>query len=115
MKDMDAYKTIGEVSKMFDIKPHVIRFWEENFSQLKPLKRKGGRRLYSEDDITLIRRIKELLYEEKYSVKGVKNYLSSKKKEKIKEEGNIRLSDETVNRLNEIKNKLKKIKQLYEK
>ena len=50
MKDMDAYKTIGEVSKMFDIKPHVIRFWEENFSQLKPLKRKGGRRLYSEDD-----------------------------------------------------------------
>ena len=115
MKDMDAYKTIGEVSKMFDIKPHVIRFWEENFSQLKPLKRKGGRRLYSEDDITLIRRIKELLYEEKYSVKGVKNYLSSKKKEKIKEEGNIRLSDETVNRLNEIKSKLKKIKQLYEK
>ena len=115
MKDMDAYKTIGEVSKMFDIKPHVIRFWEENFSQLKPLKRKGGRRLYSEDDITLIRRIKELLYEEKYSVKGVKNYLSSKKKEKIKEEGNIKLSEETVNRLNEIKNKLKKIKQLYEK
>ena len=115
MKDMDAYKTIGEVSKMFDIKPHVIRFWEENFSQLKPLKRKGGRRLYSEDDISLIRRIKELLYEEKYSVKGVKNYLSSKKKEKIKEEGNIKLSEETVNRLNEIKNKLKKIKQLYEK
>ena len=115
MKDLDAYKTIGEVSKMFDIKPHVIRFWEENFSQLKPLKRKGGRRLYSEDDISLIRRIKELLYEEKYSVKGVKNYLSSKKKEKIKEEGNIRLSYETVNRLNEIKNKLKKIKQLYEK
>ena len=112
---MDAYKTIGEVSKMFDIKPHVIRFWEENFSQLKPLKRKGGRRLYSEDDISLIRRIKELLYEEKYSVKGVKNYLSNKKKGKIKEEGNIKLSDETLNRLNEIKNKLKKIKQLYEK
>ena len=115
MKDIEAYKTIGEVSKLFNIKPHVIRFWEENFSQLKPLKRKGGRRLYSEDDIALIRRIKEVLYEERYSVKGVKNYLSGKKKEKIKEEGNIRLSDYTIDRLNDIKNKLKKIKQLYEK
>ena len=114
MKETGAYKTIGEVSKMFNVKPHVIRFWEENFIQLKPLKRKGGRRLYSENEIRLIRRIKELLYEEKYSVKGVKKYLSDKKITKVKDEGSLRINEETKAKLLEIKENLKKIKILYD-
>ena len=99
---------------MFNVKPHVIRFWEENFIQLKPLKRKGGRRLYSENEISLIRRIKELLYEEKYSVKGVKKYLSDKKITKVKDEGSLRINEETKAKLLEIKENLKKIKILYD-
>ena len=53
MKNVQAYKTIGEVEKILKVKPHVLRFWEESFSQVKPLKRKGGRRLYSEDVINI--------------------------------------------------------------
>ena len=78
MKSSDAYKTIGEVSKMMQTPQHILRFWEESFPQLNPLKRKGGRRLYSESDINLLRRIKELLYDEGYSIKGIKK-LSFKK------------------------------------
>ena len=114
MKNTGAYKTIGEVSEMFDLKPHVIRFWEDSFVQLKPLKRKGGRRLYSVNEINLIRRIKELLYDQKYTIKGVKNYLSSKKMAQVKEEGIIKLNKETISQLNEIKLKLQKIKYLHE-
>ena len=114
MKESGAYKTIGEVSKLTEIKPHVIRFWENSFMQLKPLKRKGGRRLYSEKDIYLIKRIKHLLYEQKYSIKGVKNYLSSTKTPKVNLNENIRLDKETISRLQQIKRNLKRIKQLYE-
>ena len=53
MKNVQAYKTIGEVEKILKVKPHVLRLWEESFSQVKPLKRKGGRRLYSEDVINI--------------------------------------------------------------
>ena len=73
MKNVQAYKTIGEVEKILKVKPHVLRFWEETFSQVKPLKRKGGRRLYSEDIINILRIIKKLVNDEGYSVKGVKN------------------------------------------
>ena len=58
MKTSDAYKTIGEVAELLKIPQHILRFWEQSFSQVKPLKRKGGRRLYSENDINLLRRIK---------------------------------------------------------
>ena len=115
MKDKSAYKTIGEVSKMFDIKPHVIRFWEENFVQLKPIKRKGRRRLYSENDISIIKEIKALLYEEKYSISGAKDYLINRKKSNLKKNKEIILDKETVSKLIEIKTNLKKIKSLYEK
>ena len=60
----DAYRTIGEVSKLLGIKPHVLRFWEHNFKQIAPLKRRGGRRLYSESDITLLRFLEEQLRQE---------------------------------------------------
>ena len=60
MKNVQAYKTIGEVEKILKVKPHVLRFWEESFSQVKPLKRKGGRRLYSEDSNKYIENYKKV-------------------------------------------------------
>ena len=114
MKSSDAYKTIGEVSKMMQTPQHILRFWEDSFPQLNPLKRKGGRRLYSESDINLLRRIKELLHDEGYSIKGVKSYLSKKKINDIKDEGKLRVSDEVSEKLEEIKATLKDIKKLYE-
>ena len=114
MKSSDAYKTIGEVSKMMQTPQHILRFWEDSFPQLNPLKRKGGRRLYSESDINLLRRIKELLHDEGYSIKGVKSYLSKKKINDVTNEGKLRVSDEVSEKLEEIKATLQNIKKLYE-
>ena len=114
MKSSDAYKTIGEVSKLLQTPQHILRFWEESFAQVKPLKRKGGRRLYSESDINLLRRIKVLLYEEGYSIKGVKNYLSKNKIDNIKIEGKLKVSEEVEEKLNQILERLIKIKKLYD-
>ena len=114
MKSSDAYKTIGEVSELLQIPQHILRFWEESFSQVKPLKRKGGRRLYSENDINLLRRIKILLNEEGYSIKGVKKYLSKNKIESIKTEGKLKVSDEVSIKLKEVVENLNKIKKFYE-
>tara|TARA_B100000073_G_C23481967_1_gene471953 strand:+ start:228 stop:572 length:345 start_codon:yes stop_codon:yes gene_type:complete len=114
MKNSDAYKTIGEVSELLQIPQHILRFWEDSFARLKPLKRKGGRRLYSENDINLLRRIKVLLYDEGYSIKGVKKYLSKNKIENIKTEGKLKVSEEVSLKLKEIVNNLNKIKKLYE-
>ena len=114
MKSSDAYKTIGEVSELLQIPQHILRFWEDSFAQIKPLKRKGGRRLYSESDINLLRRIKVLLYDEGYSIKGVKKYLSKNKIENIKTEGKLKVSEEVSLKLKEIVNNLNKIKKLYE-
>lgn len=114
MKSSDAYKTIGEVSKMIQTPQHILRFWEDSFTQVNPLKRKGGRRLYSESDVNLLRRIKELLYEEGYSIKGVKNYLSKKKIKDIKSEGKLQVPEEVSKKLEQITETLVKIKKLYE-
>ncbi len=114
MKSSDAYKTIGEVSKLLQTPQHILRFWEESFIQVKPLKRKGGRRLYSENDINLLRRIKILLTEEGYSIKGVKNYLSKNKIENIKTEGKLKVSNEVIIKLKEVVESLTKIRKLYE-
>ena len=114
MKSSDAYKTIGEVSELLQIPQHILRFWEDSFTQLKPLKRKGGRRLYSESDINLLRRIKVLLYEEGYSIKGVKKYLSKNKIDNIKTEGKLKVSEEVSLKLKDIVDNLNKIKKLYE-
>ena len=114
MKSSDAYKTIGEVSELLQIPQHILRFWEDSFAQIKPLKRKGGRRLYSESDINLLRRIKVLLYDEGYSIKGVKKYLSKNKIENIKTEGKLKVSEEVSLKLKELVDNLNKIKKLYE-
>ena len=114
MKSSDAYKTIGEVSDLLQTPQHILRFWEESFSQVKPLKRKGGRRLYSENDVNLLRRIKSLLYEEGYSIKGVKSYLSKNKIDNVKIEGKLKVSEEVNIKLKQILENLNKIKKLYD-
>ncbi len=114
MKSSEAYKTIGEVSKLIKTPQHILRFWEENFNQISPLKRKGGRRLYSESDISLLRRIRELLYEEGYTIKGVKSYLSKKNINEIKSEGKLKISDEVSTKLEQFKEMLISIKKLYD-
>ena len=112
MKNVKAYKTIGEVEQLLKIKPHVLRFWEESFSQVRPLKRKGGRRLYSEDIINILRIIKNLINEEGYTVKGVKKYLSKNKISDIKKDGSIKISEEIDIKLEHISRYLKKAKSI---
>lgn len=69
------YFTIGEVSELCGVKPHVLRYWEQEFSQLKPVKRRGNRRYYQHHEVMLIRRIRELLYEEGFTISGARNRL----------------------------------------
>jgi DNA-binding transcriptional MerR regulator len=71
------YFTIGEVSELCGVKPHVLRYWEQEFSQLKPVKRRGNRRYYQHHEVMLIRRIRELLYEQGFTISGARNRLVS--------------------------------------
>jgi len=112
MKNVKAYKTIGEVEQLLKVKPHVLRFWEESFSQVKPLKRKGGRRLYSEDIINTLRIIRNLINKEGYTIKGVKKYLNKKKISDIKKDGSIKISEELDAKLEHISQYLKKAKSI---
>src|SRR5258705_874028 len=70
------YFTIGEVSELCGVKPHVLRYWEQEFTQLKPLKRRGNRRYYQHHEVLLIRRIRELLYEHGFTINGARNRLA---------------------------------------
>ena len=74
-KSAAAFRTISEVADELDVPQHVLRFWETKFSQIKPLKRGGGRRYYRPEDITLLRQIKALLYDDGYTIKGVQKLL----------------------------------------
>ena len=69
------YFTIGEVSELCGVKPHVLRYWEQEFPQLKPVKRRGNRRYYQHHEVLLIRRIRELLYEQGFTISGARNRL----------------------------------------
>jgi DNA-binding transcriptional MerR regulator len=66
------YFTIGEVSELCGVKPHVLRYWEQEFTQLKPVKRRGNRRYYQHHEVLLIRRIRELLYEQGFTISGAR-------------------------------------------
>jgi DNA-binding transcriptional MerR regulator len=74
-KSPDAFRTISEVAEEMDLPQHVLRFWETRFPQIKPLKRGGGRRYYRPEDIGLLRAVKQLLYGEGYTIKGVQKLL----------------------------------------
>ncbi len=69
------YFTIGEVSDLCQVKPHVLRYWEQEFTQLKPVKRRGNRRYYQHHEVMLIRRIRALLYDEGFTIAGARNRL----------------------------------------
>ena len=71
------YFTTGEVSELCGVKPHVLRYWEQEFTQLKPVKRRGNRRYYQHHEVLLIRRIRELLYEEGFTISGARNRLDN--------------------------------------
>ena len=72
------YFTIGEVSELCGVKPHVLRYWEQEFTQLKPVKRRGNRRYYQHHEVLLIRRIRELLYEQGFTISGARNKLDNR-------------------------------------
>ena len=74
-KSATAFRTISEVSKELDLPQHVLRFWESKFPQIKPMKRGGGRRYYRPEDLEILRRIRILLYDDGYTIKGVQKLL----------------------------------------
>jgi len=82
------YFTIGEVSELCAVKPHVLRYWEQEFPQLKPVKRRGNRRYYQRQDVILIRQIRALLYDEGFTIGGARQRLS----------GDVGKSDESQSR-----------------
>ncbi len=75
VKGASAFRTIGEVAEDLNLPTHVLRFWESKFAQLKPLKRRGGRRYYRPEDIVLLRRIRQCLYQDGYTIRGVQKLL----------------------------------------
>jgi len=75
------YFTIGEVSDLCAVKPHVLRYWEQEFAQLKPVKRRGNRRYYQHHEVLLIRRIRDLLYEQGFTINGARHRLESESAE----------------------------------
>jgi DNA-binding transcriptional MerR regulator len=98
------YFTIGEVSELCGVKPHVLRYWEQEFTQLKPLKRRGNRRYYQHHEVLLIRRIRELLYEHGFTINGARNRLDEPASGSLK---SLRLDRQLE--LSEIKSELKSI------
>lgn len=75
-KSADAFRTIGEMAEALAVRPHILRYWEEQFPMLKPLTRAGGRRLYRPEDVALLHTIHRLLYSEGYTVKGARRFLT---------------------------------------
>jgi DNA-binding transcriptional MerR regulator len=71
------YFTIGEVSELCGVKPHVLRYWEQEFTQLRPIKRNGNRRYYQHHEVLLVRRIRELLYEQRFTISGARHQLAA--------------------------------------
>ncbi len=83
------YFTIGEVSDLCGVKPHVLRYWEQEFTQLKPVKRRGNRRYYQHHEVLLIRRIRELLYEQGFTISGARNKLDSRMTSNVDADGDL--------------------------
>ena len=87
------YFTIGEVSELCGVKPHVLRYWEQEFTQLRPVKRGGNRRYYQHHEVLLIRRIRELLYQDGFTISGARNRLdemAARKREDVEESVGLR-------------------------
>ena len=83
-KSSRAFRTIGEAASLLDVPQHVLRFWEVKFSQISPVKRRGGRRYYRPKDIDLLLKIRKLLYEDGYTIKGVQKLFEKRAKNRLK-------------------------------
>ncbi|NBX00340.1 MAG: MerR family transcriptional regulator [Methylophilaceae bacterium] len=94
------YFTIGEVSELCGVKPHVLRYWEQEFTQLSPVKRRGNRRYYQHHEVLLIRRIRALLYDDGFTISGARNLLDAKGR--LKSDKNKAPEGETVEVLNNV-------------
>jgi len=86
------YFTIGEVSELCGVKPHILRYWEQEFAQLKPVKRRGNRRYYQHHEVLLVRRIRDLLYEQGFTIAGARNRLGEGNEVPHDQEAAVRLS-----------------------
>ena len=95
------YFTIGEVSELCGVKPHVLRYWEQEFTQLRPMKRRGNRRYYQHHEVLLVRRIRELLYEEGFTINGARNRLSEISGSRVRS-GSMAVDDPVVKRGDEL-------------
>jgi len=101
IKSPEAFRTISEVSKDLSLPQHVLRFWETKFSQIKPIKRGGGRRYYRPEDIELLKGIKNLLYNDGYTIRGVQKVIKEGGTRKIlkKESNTISFTDSENNNI----------------
>jgi len=110
-KSNRAFRTISEVAEVLDTPAHVLRFWESKFSQIKPMKRGGGRRYYRPEDVSLLRGIKELLYVDGLTIKGVQKVLRERGQKHVARLGvdEVAPTDitDTLARLEELSNRLK--------
>ena len=105
------YFTIGEVSDLCGVKPHVLRYWEQEFTQLRPVKRGGNRRYYQHHEVLLIRRIRELLYQDGFTISGARNRLdelAARKREDAEESIGLR------EQLSSVRSEIKSILQLIQ-
>ncbi len=114
------YFTIGEVSELCGVKPHVLRYWEQEFTQLKPVKRRGNRRYYQHHEVLLIRKIRELLYEQGFTISGARNRLdgldddNSNEAAQTPKTGNVESISQpaTTNNLTAIRHQIQEVIQL---
>ena len=111
------YYSIGNVSEMTDLKQYVLRYWETEFSILNPEKNKAGNRRYKKEDIKVVRHIKELLYDKKFTIRGAQQYLEDYYKDKGSDSNIVSISSQTVDRefLIDLKEKLEETLQLLSK
>jgi DNA-binding transcriptional MerR regulator len=98
------YFAIGEVSELCDVKPHVLRYWEQEFPQLRPVKRRGNRRYYQQDDVLMVRRIRSLLYEQGFTIGGAR--------QRLKEMARAGVANDVVSRPGAAPNRAEEIKGL---
>lgn len=107
------YFTIGEVGILCGVKPHVLRYWEQEFTQLKPVKRRGNRRYYQHQEVLLIRRIRELLYDQGFTINGARNRLGRYElQSQTSQESMGDFPQESTIDLNYVRNEIKNIRSI---
>ena len=100
------YFTIGEVSSLCNVKPHVLRYWEQEFPQLKPMKRRGNRRYYQRQDVILVRQIRGLLYEQGFTISGARQQLVGEDAKEDRTQSGI-MTKQVITELEELLRELK--------